>query len=48
MDSDQFLAWYDNREARGVAAVTFTPNNTLPTPAMLALGVTGREVVATN
>ena len=48
VDSDQFLAWYDNREARGVAAVTFTPNNTLPTPAMLALGVTGREVAATG
>jgi iron complex outermembrane recepter protein len=48
VDSDGALAWYDNREARGVAAVTFTPNNTLPTAAMQALGVTTREVAATG
>jgi hypothetical protein len=43
VDSDEAIAWYDNREAFGVNAVTFTPNNTLPTPAMSALGVTGRD-----
>ena len=48
VDSDAVLAWYDNREARGVAAVTFTPNNTVPTAAMQALGVTAREVAATG
>jgi outer membrane receptor protein involved in Fe transport len=48
VDSDAALAWYDNREARGVTAVTFTPNNTLPTAAMQALGVTTREVAATG
>lgn len=48
VDSDQALAWYDNREARGVSAVTFVPNNTVPTAAMQALGVTGRNVAATG
>ena len=48
VDSDQVLAWYDNREARGATAVTFTPNNTTPTAAMQALGVTAREVAATG
>jgi len=48
VDSDSALAWYDNREARGVTAVTFTPNNTLPNAAMQALGVTAREVAATG
>jgi len=48
VDSDAALAWYDNREARGVAAVSFAPNNTLPTAAMQALGVTTREVAATG
>lgn len=48
VDSDSVLAWYDNREARGVGAVTFTPNNTVPTAAMQALGVTAREAAATG
>ncbi len=43
VETDEALAWYDNREANGVSAVTFTPNNTVPTAAMLALGVTGRD-----
>jgi iron complex outermembrane recepter protein len=43
VESDQALAWYDNREAFGVAAVTFTPNNTVPNAAMQALGVTARD-----
>jgi hypothetical protein len=43
VETDQALAWYDNREARGVGAVTFAPNNTLPTAAMVALGVTARD-----
>ncbi len=45
VDSDQALAWYDNREAFGVSAVTFTPNNTLPNAAQLAVGVTARDGV---
>lgn len=43
VEADEALAWLDNRNARGVAAVTFTPNNTLPTAAMAAVGVTGRD-----
>jgi iron complex outermembrane recepter protein len=43
VESDEALAWYDNREAFGVSAVTFTPNNTLPTAAMLAKGVRARD-----
>ncbi|MSU24039.1 MAG: hypothetical protein EXS32_09500 [Opitutus sp.] len=42
-DAEQVLAWYDNREALGVGAVTFTPNNTLPTAAQQLLGVVGRD-----
>jgi hypothetical protein len=42
-DSEQVLAWYDNREARGVDAVTFVPGTAAPTAAMQALGVTGRD-----
>jgi outer membrane receptor for ferric coprogen and ferric-rhodotorulic acid len=42
-DNEQVLAWYDNREARGVAAVTFTPTTAAPTAAMQALGVTARD-----
>jgi iron complex outermembrane recepter protein len=41
--ADEFLAWYDNREARGVAAVTVTAVNAAPTAAMLAMGITGRN-----
>ncbi|MBM3852762.1 MAG: TonB-dependent receptor, partial [Verrucomicrobia bacterium] len=43
VETDEALAWYDNREARGVGAVTFTPNNTVPTAALLAVGVTARD-----
>ena len=43
VDSDEALAWHDNRQALGVSAVTFTPNNTLPTAAQLAVGVTARD-----
>ncbi len=42
-DTEQVLAWYDNREARGVNAVTFVPTTAAPTAAMQALGVTGRD-----
>jgi outer membrane receptor protein involved in Fe transport len=47
---DGALAWIDNRNARGVNAVTFTPNNTNPNAAQVALGVTSRNVArnATN
>ena len=42
-DAEQMLAWYDNRRAKGVDAVTFVPNNVLPTAAQAAVGVTGRN-----
>ncbi len=42
-DSEQVLAWYDNREALGAGAVTFVPNNTVPTAAQQALGVIARD-----
>ena len=42
-DTEEVLAWYDNRAALGVNAVTFTPNNAVPTAAQTALGVTGRN-----
>lgn len=45
---EQVLAWYDNRNARGESAVTFVPNNTVPTAAQLALGVTARTVARTG
>lgn len=45
MESEEMLAWYDNRVAKGVEAVTFVPNNVLPTAAQTALGVTGRNGV---
>ncbi|MSU48932.1 MAG: hypothetical protein EXS37_07590 [Opitutus sp.] len=40
---DELLAWYDNRNARGVDAVTFTPTTAAPTAAQIALGVTTRN-----
>jgi iron complex outermembrane recepter protein len=40
---DEVLAWYDNREARGVGAVTFAPTNAVQTAAQAALGVTARN-----
>ena len=43
VEADEALAWLDNRNAKGVDAVTFVPSNTLPTAAMVALGVTGRD-----
>ena len=42
-DMEQVLAWYDNRQARGVDAVTFAPALVAPTVAMQALGVTARD-----
>ncbi len=42
-DAEQVLAWYDNRESLGAGAVTFTPNNTLPTAAQQLVGVVGRD-----
>ena len=42
-DNEQVLAWYDNRVARGVDAVTFAPGTAAPTAAMQALGVTARD-----
>ncbi len=46
--TEQVLAWYDNREARGVDTVTFTPGTTAPTAAMIALGVTSRDSTRTG
>ncbi|MBI5770346.1 MAG: TonB-dependent receptor plug domain-containing protein [Verrucomicrobia bacterium] len=42
-EMEQVLAWYDNRQARGVDAVTFAPGTVAPTAAQLALGVTARD-----
>ncbi|MSU24388.1 MAG: hypothetical protein EXS32_11265 [Opitutus sp.] len=42
IESEEMLAWYDNRTARGVDAVTATPNTALPTAAQIALGITTR------
>jgi hypothetical protein len=41
--ADEFLAWYDNRQARGLGAVTVTPVNAAPTAAMIALGIVARN-----
>jgi len=41
--SDEFLAWYDNRVARGVDAVTAVPTTAAPTAAQIALGLTNRN-----
>ncbi len=46
--SEQVLAWYDNRQARGVSAVTFAPASLQPTAALRAVGVTGLNVAATG
>lgn len=43
MDSEEMLAWYDNRAARGVTAVTVAPTTALPNAALIALGITGRN-----
>ena len=43
MESEEVLAWYDNRAARGIEAVTTTPTTALPTAALAALGITGRN-----
>jgi outer membrane receptor protein involved in Fe transport len=43
VESDEVLAWLDNRNAKGVGAVTFTPTNAAPTAAQIALGVTARD-----
>ncbi|MES2697099.1 MAG: TonB-dependent receptor plug domain-containing protein [Verrucomicrobiota bacterium] len=40
---EQVLAWYDNRQALGVNAVTLVPNNALPTVAQQALGINTRD-----
>lgn len=44
--ADEGLAWLDNRNARGVGAVTFAPLNTNPTAAQQALGIVLRSSVA--
>ena len=46
VETDEALAWLDNRNVKGLAATTFTPNNTVPTAAMAALGVTARDGTA--
>ncbi len=40
---DEVLAWLDNRNARGVSAVTVAPTTAAPTAAMIALGITARN-----
>jgi len=46
--SDNALAWLDNRNARGVAAVTFRPTGGNPTAAQQALGVVSRNQTTTG
>ena len=43
IESEEMLAWYDNRAVRGVDAVTVAPSTALPSAALVALGVTGRN-----
>ena len=45
VETDEALAWVDNRDARGIAAVTFAPplNNTAPNAALQALGIVARD-----
>jgi hypothetical protein len=38
-ETEEMLAWFDNRAVLGASAVTFTPNNVQPTAAQRALGV---------
>jgi iron complex outermembrane recepter protein len=40
---DEVLAWYDNRQARGIAAVTAAPLSALPTAAQQAVGIATRN-----
>jgi iron complex outermembrane receptor protein len=40
---DGGMAWLDNRNALGVAAVTAAPNNAVPTAAQIARGITTRN-----
>ncbi len=42
-ESEEMLAWYDNRAARGIEAVTVAPTAALPAAAQIALGITGRN-----
>ena len=42
-DSEEMLAWYDNREAFGVNAVTVAPTTALPNAALQQLGIVGRD-----
>ena len=46
--SDNALAWIDNRDARGVSAVTFNPTGGNPNAAQQALGVVARNQAATG
>jgi iron complex outermembrane recepter protein len=43
---DQFLAWFDNRQARGLDNVLVTAINANPTAAQQALGITARNAAA--
>jgi hypothetical protein len=44
--SDAVLAWYDNRNARGVSAVTVNPTTAAPNAALIALGIATRNGTA--
>ena len=46
--TDNVLAWFDNREARGVDAVTVTPTGGNPNAAQQALGIVARNQTATG
>ena len=43
LEAEEMLAWYDNRAARGIDAVTVTPTTVLPSASLAALGITGRN-----
>lgn len=42
---EEVLAWYDNREALGVEAVTVAPTTALPNPTLRSLGIVARDGV---
>ncbi len=48
VESDEALAWYDNRQAFGVGAVTFAPGTVAPTAAQMAVGVVARDGTRTG
>ena len=46
--ADGLLGWLDNRNALGLAAVTFTPTGATPTVAQQAVGITLRNQTSSH